>query len=137
PPSVWCPVYAGDPSPWGLGPVRNGLKHTRAAPGGAMASAGAEGSSSGPDSRQWELRAQTTYIHQGYPAFHALYTGPNSLTPGAQAKETWSNSAFVGIRLWQGGELYYNPEIVQGFGLSSTVGAGGFPNGEAQKSDFA
>ena len=45
-------------------------------------------------------------------------------------------SAFLGLRLWNGGELYYNPELLQGFGLSSTVGAAGFPNGEAQKSDF-
>ena len=30
----------------------------------------------------------------------------------------------------------YNPELLQGFGLHSTTGAAGFPNGEAQKSDF-
>lgn len=84
----------------------------------------------------WEFHAQTTFIYQGYPSFPALYSGPNSLTPGAQAKQTWSNSAFIGVRLWDGGELHYNPELLQGFGLSSTVGAGGFPNGEAQKSDF-
>jgi high affinity Mn2+ porin len=135
--SVLFPFDVGYASAWDLHTVRIGLNHKLAWPGAATASAGAEGSSSEPDSRQWELHAQTTYIHQGYPAFHALYTGPNSLTPGAQAKETWSNSAFVGVRLWQGGELYYNPELLQGFGLSSTFGAGGFPNGEAQKSDFA
>jgi high affinity Mn2+ porin len=45
-------------------------------------------------------------------------------------------SAFLGVRLWQGGELHYNPELLQGFGLSDTTGAAGFPNGEAQKSNF-
>ena len=40
------------------------------------------------------------------------------------------------MRLWQGGELYYNPELLQGFGVANTVGAGGYPNGEAQKSNF-
>ena len=45
-------------------------------------------------------------------------------------------SAFLGVRLWQGGELYYNPELLQGFGVANTVGAGGYPNGEAQKSNF-
>lgn len=84
----------------------------------------------------WEIHGQTTVVYQGYPGFRALYTGVNSLTPGAQSKETWSNSAFLAVRLWDGAELYYNPELLQGFGLSSTVGAGGFPNGEAQKSDF-
>ena len=53
-----------------------------------------------------------------------------------QSRETWTVSAFLGVRLWQGGELYYNPELLQGFGLADTVGAAGFPNGEAQKSNF-
>ena len=38
--------------------------------------------------------------------------------------------------MWEGGEVYYNPELLQGFGLNDTVGAAGFPNGEAQKSNF-
>jgi high affinity Mn2+ porin len=88
------------------------------------------------DCVDWEIHGQTTYIHQGYPSFRALYTGANSLTPGAQAKETWTSSAFLTARLWQGGEFYYNPELFQGFGLSDTTGLGGFSNGEAQKSNF-
>ena len=43
---------------------------------------------------------------------------------------------FLGLKLWDGGELYYNPELFQGFGLHDTTGAAGFPNGEAQKSNF-
>jgi high affinity Mn2+ porin len=89
-----------------------------------------------PESERWEIHGQTTYLPQGYPAFRAPYSGPNSLTPAAQAKATWSNSLFLNTRLWEGGELYYNPELLQGFGLNDTVGAGGFPNGEAQKSNF-
>jgi high affinity Mn2+ porin len=84
----------------------------------------------------WELHGQTTFIFQGYPAFNAPYSGTNSLPPLGQSRETWSVSAFLGIRLWQGGELYYNPELLQGFGVGNTVGAAGFPNGEAQKSNF-
>src|SRR5215475_13909045 len=87
-------------------------------------------------SRRWEIHGQTTFVEQGYPAFHAAYSGANSLTPASQGRETWSTSAFLGMRLWQGGELYYNPELLQGFGLSDTTGAAGFPNGEAQKSSF-
>lgn len=88
------------------------------------------------ESNRWEIQGQTTYVQQGYPGFHAPYSGRNSLTPAAQSKNTWTTSAFLGLKLWDGGELYYNPELLQGFGLNSTVGAGGFPNGEAQKSDF-
>lgn len=89
-----------------------------------------------PESDRWEIHGQTTYLAQGYPSFRAPYSGPNSLTPNAQMKATWSNSLFLNARLWDGGEIYYNPETTQGFGLSDTVGAGGFPSGEAQKSDF-
>jgi high affinity Mn2+ porin len=84
----------------------------------------------------WEIHGQTTYIQQGYPPFHSPYLGANSFTPWAQTRETWSTSAFLGLRLWEGGELYYNPELLQGFGLHNTTGAAGFPNGEAQKSNF-
>lgn len=89
-----------------------------------------------PESNRWEIHGQTTYLPQGYPSFYAPYTGPNSLTPAPQAQATWSNSLFLNARLWEGGEVYYNPELLQGFGLNDTVGAGGFPSGEAQKSNF-
>jgi high affinity Mn2+ porin len=89
------------------------------------------------ESDRWELHGQTTYIQQGHPAFRAPYSGPNSLTPWPATRQTWSNSLFFGVRLWDGGELYYNPELYQGFGLNDTTGLGGFSNGEAQKSNFA
>jgi high affinity Mn2+ porin len=89
-----------------------------------------------PESDRWEIHGQTTYLPQGYPRFRALYSGTNSLTPAPQAQATWSNSLFLNARLWEGGEVYYNPELLQGFGLNDTVGAAGFPSGEAQKSNF-
>jgi high affinity Mn2+ porin len=89
-----------------------------------------------PESDRWEIHGQTTYLPQGYPGFRAAYSGPNSLTPAPQTQATWSSSLFLNVRLWEGGELYYNPELLQGFGLNDTVGAAGFPNGEAQKSNF-
>jgi len=88
----------------------------------------------GPGS--WEIHGQTTFIFQGYPPFGAPYDGPNSLPAEGQSRETWTVSAFLGVRLWKGGELYYNPELLQGFGVADTTGAGGYPNGEAQKSNF-
>jgi high affinity Mn2+ porin len=89
-----------------------------------------------PESPRWEIHGQTTYLPQGYPAFRAPYSGTNSLTPARQAQATWSNSLFLNMRLWEGGEVYYNPELLQGFGLNDTVGVAGFTNGEAQKSNF-
>ncbi|MHB8268005.1 carbohydrate porin [Bradyrhizobium sp.] len=89
-----------------------------------------------PESNRWEIHGQITYLPQGYPGFRAAYSGPNSLTPAPQTQATWSNSLFLNMRLWEGGEVYYNPELLQGFGLNDTVGVAGFPNGEAQKSNF-
>lgn len=88
----------------------------------------------GPGS--WEIHGQTTFIMQGYPPFPAAFSGPQSLPPGGESRQTWTTSIFLGMRLWQGGELYFNPELLQGFGLNNTTGAGGFTNGEAQKSNF-
>jgi high affinity Mn2+ porin len=89
-----------------------------------------------PESDRWEIHGQMTYLPQGYPGFRAAYTGTNSLTPAPQAQATWTNSLYLNARLWEGGEVYYNPELLQGFGLNDTVGLGGFSNGEAQKSNF-
>jgi high affinity Mn2+ porin len=85
----------------------------------------------GPGS--FEFRGQTVFVFQGYPPINAAYDGTNSLPAAGQSRETWGTSGFLGIRLWEGGELYYNPELLQGYGVALTTGAGGFPNGEAQR----
>lgn len=115
--------------------VRAGLNYNFAAAGAGSAGTTAAGSSP-TQFENWEIHGQTTYIQQGYPPFHSPYLGPNSFTPWAQTRNTWTTSAFLGLKLWDGGELYYNPELFQGFGLHDTTGAAGFPNGEAQKSNF-
>ncbi len=78
------------------------------------------------------VHAQTTFVEQYDPPFHSPYTGPNSLIPNL-GRETWDATAFLGLRLWDGGELWIDPEIDQGFGLSDTEGVAGFPSGEAFK----
>jgi high affinity Mn2+ porin len=95
---------------------------------------GDEADDTGPGS--FEIHGQSTFIFQGYPAFSAPYNGANSLPSGGQSRETWTTSLFLGVRLWRGGEFYFNPELLQGFGIANTTGAGGYPNGEAQKSNF-
>jgi len=87
-------------------------------------------------SNNWNIHGQFTFIEQGYPAFRSPYEGSNSLSGAGQAKNTASATAFIGFRPWDGTEIYVNPELMQGFGLSDTLGVAGFPNGEAQKSEF-
>jgi high affinity Mn2+ porin len=77
---------------------------------------------------------QATYVWQGQPAFAAPYSGPNSLDPARGHSYSFSGTAFLGLRPWHGGELYVNPEVVQGIPLSRLLGLGGLTNGENQKS---
>jgi high affinity Mn2+ porin len=81
----------------------------------------------------WNLHGQTTFIWQGYGPIRSPYQGENSLPGSGEGRETWTATAFIGWRLWQGGEFYFNPELAQGFGLANTLGLGGFANGEAEK----
>ena len=90
----------------------------------------------GTSNGNWNIHGQFTFIGQGYPAFHSPYEGTNSLFGGNQFKNTASATAYIGFRPWEGTEIYVNPEVMQGFGLSDTLGIAGFPNGEAQKSNF-
>ena len=87
-------------------------------------------------SDRWNVHGQFTFVEQGYPAFHSPYQGQNSLSGASQAKDTASATAFLGFRPWDGTDIYINPEITQGFGLSDTLGVAGFPNFEAQKASF-
>jgi high affinity Mn2+ porin len=80
----------------------------------------------------WSLHSQTTFAAQYVPPFHAPYGGANSLDPNA-GRETWDATLYLGRQLWEGAELWVNPEIDQGFGLSDTHGIAGFPNGNAYK----
>jgi high affinity Mn2+ porin len=107
---------------------------------GAAPMGGNGGSNSGDswalDPNSWNVHGQLTYVEQGYPAFRSPYQGANSLTGSSQIQNTTSATAFVGYRPWDDTEIYVNPELMQGFGLDNTLGVAGFPNGEAQKSDF-
>jgi high affinity Mn2+ porin len=81
----------------------------------------------------WSLHGQVTGIVQYHPSFRWSYQGANSLDPGNSGRETVDLTLYAGLRLWQGGQLFANPEIDQGFGLSNTLGVAGFPSGEAYK----
>ena len=97
------------------------------------AGAAANGKPALPESDVWNVHAQTTFLPQTYPSFRSPYAGTDSLPGRGQTQATWTTTAFLGVRLWQGGEFYFDPELAQGFGLGGTLGLAGFPNGEAQK----
>lgn len=84
------------------------------------------------EANDWAMHGQTTFLSQYAPPFRSPYRGANSLDSNA-GRETWDATLYIGRRLWQGAELWVNPEIDQGFGLSNTLGLAGFPSGEAYK----
>ena len=97
--------------------------------------------SSNEEPEQWSIHGQATYINQQKNNFYSAYRGDNSLLNKSEgsAKNSYSLSAtaFLGARLWEGAQAYYNPEMFQGvpFG-GQLVGLGGFQNGELQKGAF-
>lgn len=81
----------------------------------------------------FDARFQATYIWQRKPAFRAAYSGPNSLSTDAEKSYTFSATAYLGMRLGPGTELYADPEVIQGVALSNLLGLGSPTNGEIQK----
>lgn len=82
---------------------------------------------------QWKIYGQLTNVAQRHAHFFAPYSGANSLQPNEGTRETTDITLFAGLRLGRNTEVWINPEIDQGFGLSNTLGAAGFPSGEAYK----
>jgi len=74
---------------------------------------------------------QLTTVTQAHPRFDAPYSGPNSLNPDAEHETTVTSTLYLGARLWKEAELYVNPELSGGSGLSKAFGIAGFPNGES------
>ena len=86
-----------------------------------------------PDADRLSLHGQATFVEQAYPRIRSPYEGQNSLPASGLGRETFDLTLFAGLRLWQGAELWFNPEIDQGFGFANTHGVAGFPSAEAYK----
>lgn len=76
------------------------------------------------------FRFQSTYIWQRKAAFNSPYESQNSLSAGLARSYTATLTGYWGFRPWDGGELYFNPEITQGVPFSDLAGTGAFSNGE-------
>jgi high affinity Mn2+ porin len=81
----------------------------------------------------WAIHGQITLLEQFHPAFASPYRGTNSLDPASRGDETTALTLDFGGRPWAGGEIWADPEVDQGFGLSDTLGIAAFPSGEAYK----
>jgi high affinity Mn2+ porin len=86
----------------------------------------------------WNAYGQFTYISSWKLRFSAPYTNENgstnSLLPGAERSFTGTATFFLGVRLWQGAEAHFVPEVIAERPLSTLRGLGGaIQNFELQK----
>jgi high affinity Mn2+ porin len=86
-----------------------------------------------PDDDRFNFHSQLTFTEQAYPAFRGPDQGANSLPRTGQGREVADATLFAGMRLWQGAELWVNPELDQGFGVANTHGVAGYVSAEAYK----
>jgi high affinity Mn2+ porin len=103
-----------------------------AIPATQASSSATENGANGPE-QIWNFHVQNTDIGQGYPAFPAQYSGPQSLPTSGEARETISLDVMAGVRLWSGAEAHVDGLMWQGFGLNNVLGLEGFPSGEAYR----
>ncbi|MGB9154148.1 MAG: carbohydrate porin [Alphaproteobacteria bacterium] len=81
----------------------------------------------------YSLHIQGTSTTQGHPSFHSgIPDGSESMGSPAETATTNDITLFAGVRLG-GLEIYADPEMDQGFGLSKTFGVAGYTSGEAYK----
>ena len=73
---------------------------------------------------------QTTVISQWHDSFHSPYQGQNSFQSDEDTATSATATLMLGGKLWQGGELYFDPEIACGRGVSDVYGMAAFPNGD-------
>jgi high affinity Mn2+ porin len=90
----------------------------------------------------WNAYGQVTWISSLKLPFHAPYTNANgssmSLSPEFEHSFTGSATLYLGVRLWQGAEAYYVPEVIAERPLSRLRGIGGsIQNFELQKGGTA
>jgi high affinity Mn2+ porin len=86
-----------------------------------------------PQTENWSVHGQSTFVYQGYPSYHAAFSGTNSLPPNSQARETLDATLFLGVRLFGNLAFFADPEIDQGYGLGNTLGVAGFTSAEAYR----
>ena len=94
------------------------------------------------DDERWNAYGQATYIANKHEAFPAAYTNlngsPNSLSP--QKERSWSATAtgYFGVKPWNGGEIFFVPEMIAQVAFSGLHGLGGsVQNGELEKTGFS
>jgi high affinity Mn2+ porin len=85
-----------------------------------------------PDTQpeRWNVYYQATSIGQYHGPFRSPYAGANSLQDHGERDVSLTTTIFFGLRLDRNTQIYFDPEIAGGRGLSGVTGIANFPNGE-------
>ena len=83
-----------------------------------------------PAPERWNFYWQATSIGDGHGTFRSPYSGPFSLQNRREADVSFTTTLFLGFQLWRNTQMYVNPEIAGGRGLSGVNGLANAPNGE-------
>jgi high affinity Mn2+ porin len=78
-------------------------------------------------SRYW-ISGQANVILQWHPTFQAKFSGPNSLTPGAQSATTHILTLYTGYELTHTTEVFADAEYATGGGIGTALGLAGYTN---------
>ena len=78
--------------------------------------------------KPWWLSGQLNAIYQWHPAFHASYTGTNSLRPTREDATSRLATLYTGLRVGARTELLLDLESAGGGGISQALGLAGFTN---------
>jgi len=78
----------------------------------------------------WNLYYQATSIGQHHGTFNSPYEGPLSLRNYPESDVSITTTLFFGLRLGQGTQFFFDPEIAGGKGFSNVDGLANPSNGE-------
>lgn len=81
-----------------------------------------------PNGGPYWLSGQINIIFQGHPAFHAPYSGSNSLSPRGEYKTSLLGTLYSGVEVGKHTELLLDMESAGGRGISQALGIAGFTN---------
>jgi high affinity Mn2+ porin len=77
---------------------------------------------------RWWVSGQVNIVFQAHPDFHALYSGPNSLSPRGEHATSRVLTLYTGYQLSKQTEALFDLESAGGRGISDALGMAGFTN---------
>ena len=86
---------------------------------------------------RWWVSGQINVVFQAHPDFHALYSGPNSLSAKAEHATSRVLTLYTGYRLSKRTEALFDLESAGGRGISDALGMAGFTNVDVVRNPIA